>query len=63
MYRDLTNVVQWLHQLGLTGLSLLEAFGAEAMNRDTDWQLFYQYLEVQNYIDFKKQLAARQARP
>jgi hypothetical protein len=35
---DLTQVVQWLHQLCLTGLSLLEAFEAEAMDCDTDWK-------------------------
>jgi hypothetical protein len=38
MHHDLIEVVQWLHQLGLTGLSLLEAFGAEAMFWNTDWR-------------------------
>lgn len=32
MHDDLTEVVQWLRQLCQTGLSLLEAFEAEAMD-------------------------------
>lgn len=38
VHHDLMEMVQWLRQLGPTGLSLLEAFGAEAMDWDTDWK-------------------------
>jgi hypothetical protein len=38
MHYDLTQVVQWLHQLCLTGLRLLQAFEAEAMDCDTNWK-------------------------